>query len=45
MNAAMMFLDRPADHGQSSTLRWGLPAKVRRRFTMRTADRPAERTM
>jgi SAM-dependent methyltransferase len=38
-------LATPAPGGQSGTVRCGLPAEVRHRFTMRAADRPLGRTM
>jgi hypothetical protein len=41
----MMFLDCPAYLDQDGSLRCGLPAEVRCRFTMRSADGPVESAM
>jgi hypothetical protein len=41
----MMFLDCPAYLDQEGVARCGLPAEVRCRFTMRSADGPLERAM
>jgi hypothetical protein len=38
----MMFLDCPACLDQDGAVRCGLPAEVRRRFTMRSTDGPIE---
>jgi hypothetical protein len=43
--ARMMFLDCPACLDGGSTVRCGLPAEVRCRFTMRSADGPVESAM
>ena len=43
--ATMMFLDCPACLDQDGALRCGLPAEVRCRFTMRSADGPVESAM
>jgi hypothetical protein len=40
-----MFLDCPAYLDQEGAARCGLPAEVRCRFTMRSADGPAESAM
>ena len=41
----MMFLDCPACLDQDGTVRCGLPAEVRCRFTMRSSDGPLESAM
>jgi hypothetical protein len=41
----MMFLDCPAYLHKEHTVRCGLPAEVRRRFTMRSTDGPLESAM
>ena len=41
----MMFLDCPAYLNQDRTVRCGLPAEVRCRFTMRSTDGPLESAM
>ncbi len=41
----MMFLDCPAYLDHERTVRCGLPAEVRYRFTMRSTDGPLERAM
>jgi hypothetical protein len=41
----MMFLDCPAHLDKDGTLRCGLPAEVRCRFTMRSTDGPIEAAM
>jgi hypothetical protein len=41
----MMFLDCPAYLDHERTVRCGLPAEIRCRFTMRSADRPLESAM
>jgi hypothetical protein len=41
----MMFLDCPAYLDKEHTVRCGLPAEVRRRFTMRSTDGPLESAM
>ena len=41
----MMFLDCPACLDREGTVRCGLPAEVRSRFTMRSADGPLESVM
>jgi hypothetical protein len=41
----MMFLDCPAYLDDEGALRCGLPAEVRRRFTMRSSDGPLEAAM
>lgn len=41
----MMFLDCPAYLDKDGALRCGLPAEVRCRFTMRSADGPVEAAM
>jgi hypothetical protein len=41
----MMFLDCPAYLDQEGTLRCGLPAEVRCRYTMRSTDGPLESAM
>jgi hypothetical protein len=41
----MMFLDCPAYLDQDRTVRCGLPAEVRCRFTMRSTDGPMESAM
>jgi hypothetical protein len=41
----MMFLDCPEYLDQDGTVRCGLPAEVRRRFTMRSTDGPIEAAM
>lgn len=41
----MMFLDCPAYLDDEHTVRCGLPAEVRRRFTMRSSDGPLEAAM
>ena len=41
----MMFLDCPAYLNQDNTVRCGLPAEVRCRFTMRSTDGPIEAAM
>jgi hypothetical protein len=41
----MMFLDCPADLDQEDAARCGLPAEVRCRFTMSSADGPVESAM
>ena len=41
----MMFLDCPAWLDQDGTVRCGLPAEVRRRFTMRSSGGPLEGAM
>jgi hypothetical protein len=41
----MMFLDCPAYLDQDGTVRCGLPAEVRCRFTMRSTDGPVESAM
>src|SRR4029077_2569307 len=45
MEATMMFLDCPAYLDKEHTVRCGLPAEVRRRFTMRSTDGPLESAM
>src|SRR5215472_1499948 len=45
MEATMMFLDCPAYLDEEGTLRCGLPAEVRYRFTMRSSDGPIEAAM
>jgi hypothetical protein len=41
----MMFLDCPAYVDRDGTVRCGLPAEVRCRFTMRSSDGPVESAM
>jgi len=41
----MMFLDCPAYLDEEGALRCGLPAEVKRRFTMRSSDGPLEAAM
>ena len=41
----MTFLDCPAYLDDAGTVRCGLPAEVRRRFTMRSSDGPVEGAM
>jgi len=41
----MMFLDCPAPLDAEHTVRCGLPAEVRCRFTMRSTDGPLESAM
>ena len=41
----MMFLDCPAYLDEQGTVRCGLPAEVRRRFTLRSTDGPLEAVM
>ena len=41
----MMFLDCPAYLDQQGTVRCGLPAEVRCRFTLRSTDGPLEAVM
>src|SRR5215469_10471271 len=41
----MMFLDCPAYLDEDGARRCGLPAEVRRRFTMRSSDGPLEAAM
>ena len=41
----MMFLDCPAYLDAERTVRCGLPAEIRRRFTMRSTDGPLESAM
>jgi hypothetical protein len=43
--ATMMFLDFPAYPDQDGAVRCGLPAEVRYRFTMRSADGPMDSVM
>jgi len=45
MEAMMMFLDCPAYLDEEHTVRCGLPAEVRRRFTMRSTGGPLESAM
>jgi len=45
MEATMMFLDCPAYLDEEHTVRCGLPAEVRRRFTMRSTGGPLESAM
>src|SRR4029077_9585385 len=45
MEATMMFLDCPAYLDKEHTVRCGLPAEVRCRFTMRSTDGPMESAM
>jgi hypothetical protein len=45
MEAPMMFLDCPACLDEEGTLRCGLPAEVRCRYTMRSTDGPLEAAM
>jgi hypothetical protein len=45
MEAKMMFLDCPAYLDDEGTLRCGLPAEVRCRFTMHSTDGPLESAM
>jgi hypothetical protein len=45
MEATMMFLDCPAYLDHEGSVRCGLPAEVRCRFTMRSSDGPLESAM
>lgn len=45
MDATMLFVDCPASMGQDGSVRCGLPAEVRCRFSMRSSGGPLDSAM